>query len=88
MRPYSNKVSEGRKTATVRKLKTMPLTRFKPRSAPIWNCMTDKAAKPKSVVMALEAMVGTDFKAAWSIASLTSGVSKRCAAKACSRKIA
>ena len=85
---YSESVTAGRNTMTVKKLNTMPFTRLMPRSAPIWNCMNARAAKPNSVVTALAAMVDSDLRIAKAMARSTLGVRRRSAANACSRKMA
>ena len=56
---------------TVKKLNTMPFTRLMPRSAPIWNCMNARAAKPNSVVTAL---ADSDLRIAKAMARSTFGV--------------
>ena len=84
---YSKRVSAGKNTMTVTKLNTMPLTRLTPKSAPIWNCMNDSAANPKSVVTALAAMVESDRRMARAMARSGVGCTARSSAKACSRKM-
>ncbi len=79
---------DGRRTITVTKLSTMPFTRLMPRSAPIWNCMNARAAKPNNVVTALAAMVPIDLRMARAIACSASAHSSRSSAKACRRKMA
>ena len=73
---------------TVTNDSTMPFTRLNPRSAPIWNCMNASAAKPKSVVVALAAMVPADERTARAMASSMLPPRRRSAAKACNRKMA
>ena len=81
-------MSAGRKIITEIKLKMMPLTRFMPRSAPIWKLIKERAKKPNVVVNALAAIVGSDVFKACPIASNVSPYFSRLSANLCNKKMA
>ena len=51
----------GTKVKTVSRLKATPLARARPRSGPIWNCISTRAAKPMTVVRPLDRMEEADL---------------------------
>ena len=71
------------KVNTVTRLSTTPLASARPRSGPIWNCMSTSARKPMTVVRPLDRMDPVDLHRASTMQSsaLASGCAARHSAK-------
>ena len=76
-------MSAGIKVNTVTRLSTTPFASARPRSGPIWNCMSTSARKPMTVVRPLDRMEPVDLHRASTMHSsgLASGFSARHSAK-------
>ena len=83
-----HRVSAGRNSMTLRKLRRIPLARLIPRSEPIRNFIKTSARKPNRVVAALAAIDVKDSFMASFMASVSEAQVFLCRSKLCSRKIA
>ena len=84
----SGSTAGGMKVNTVTRLRATPLASARPRSGPIWNCMSTSARKPMTVVRPLDKMELVDLHSASTMQSsgLASGFSARHSAKRWIRK--